>query len=502
MIMTIRTPDIPAADATLELLWERIRQRGDLPGFTKAISAVLDAMHGDDEREFNMTQTVMSDPGLTQKVLRLANSAMYSVFGQSVSTVSKAVMLLGTQTIGHLALGSKLIDELSASAPDTLSARLEMEKALLAGHVARQVTSSANHHHAEEAVVCSMLHTLGRMMVAFYLPERWSQAQQDSENTQRDEDLVLQEMLGLSLEQIGRTIAQRWGMPNSLINSMRRVEPSPLSDKVPHAEWLAAISSMTSQCASALCQDEAAGDTEILRLAGAYAGMLGVDAAAVLEAADNARKTAETELGAVHNTKRSNTEKRSRASAALPEPAAPGILQQGVIDMRGIVDSATPSQMITMGLETLYQGFGFKRAIVFLRTIKAAKYSARMGFGAGVSALIPQLVFSDTYQPDVFHAALASDRVIFSENAQDPKFVAKLPAWWQDHLSSATSFIIVPLTVNRQPAGFIYGDWDDSAANVKPSPAEFAILNDLRTLVTQTAERRHTTATAGAAATH
>ncbi|MEO8169385.1 MAG: HDOD domain-containing protein, partial [Oxalobacteraceae bacterium] len=328
----MRNPDTTNADTTMELLWERIRQRGDLPGFTKAIGAVLDAMHGEDEREFNMTQTVMSDPGLTQKVLRLANSAMYSAFGQSIGTVSKAVLLLGTQTIGHLALGSRLIDELAASAPDTLSARLEMEKALLAGHVARQVATSAKCHHAEEAVVCSMLHTLGRMMTAFYLPERWSQALQDSEKTQRHQDLVLEENLGMSLEQIGRTIAQRWGLPDSLINSMRKVEPPVLvpSEKVPHAEWLAAISCMTSQCASALCQDEASGDTEILRLADAYAGMLGVDSAAVLQAAEHAKKAAESDLGAVHSTKRSNTEKRARAQVALSEPAAPGILQQGV----------------------------------------------------------------------------------------------------------------------------------------------------------------------------
>lgn len=498
----MRTPDVPDPDATLDLLWECIRQRGDLPGFTKAISAVLGAMHGEEEQEFNMTQTVMSDPALTQKVLRLANSAMYSAFGQSIGTVSKAVMVLGTQTIGHLALSSRLIDELSASAPDTLSARLEMEKALLAGDVARQVASSANRHHAEEAVVCSMLHTLGRMMVAFYLPERWSQAQQDSEKTQRHEDLVLQEMLGLSLEQIGRAIAQRWGLPNSLIDSMRKVEPLALSEKVPHAEWLAAISSMTSQCASALCQDDASGDTEIVRLAGAYAGMLGVDTSAVLKAAENAKKTAESDLGAVHSTKRSNTEKRSRAKAALAEPAAPGILLQGVIEMRGIVHSATPSQMMTMGLETLYQGLSFRRAIAFLRNVKEARYSARMGFGAGVSALIPQLAFNDAYQPDVFHAALASDRIIFAENAQDPKFAAKLPRWWQHSLSAATGFIIVPLTINRQPVGFIYGDWGDTVPSAKPSPAEFVILNDLRALVAQTAERHHAMASSSAAAIH
>src|SRR5476651_2836050 len=124
---------------TLELLWARTRQQGDMPGFAKAISAILGAMRGEDEQEFNMTRTVLSDPVLTQKVLRLANSGMYSAFGQHVNTVSKAVLVLGTEAIGHLALGLKLIEELAASSTDSTIAHIEMEKAVLAGIVAQQI---------------------------------------------------------------------------------------------------------------------------------------------------------------------------------------------------------------------------------------------------------------------------------------------------------------------------------------------------------------------------
>ena len=53
-----------------------------------------------------MTRIVLSDPALTQRVLRLANSAMYSVFGRKINTVSKAVMVLGIESIGHLAMDS------------------------------------------------------------------------------------------------------------------------------------------------------------------------------------------------------------------------------------------------------------------------------------------------------------------------------------------------------------------------------------------------------------
>src|SRR5580704_13291925 len=148
---------------TLDLLWARVRQRGDLPGFSKVVSFIIAAMRGDNDSEFNMTKMVLSDPALTQRVLRLANSAMYSVFGLGINTVSKAVIVLGTESIGHLALGLKVIDGLSSVSSDALDTRVELEKAVLAGHIGRQVASSASARDVEEAVVCSMLHSLGRM---------------------------------------------------------------------------------------------------------------------------------------------------------------------------------------------------------------------------------------------------------------------------------------------------------------------------------------------------
>jgi transcriptional regulator with GAF, ATPase, and Fis domain len=113
-----------------------------------------------------------------------------------------------------------------------------------------------------------------------------------------------------------------------------------------------------------------------------------------------------------------------------------------------------------------------------------------MGFGENVKALIPEMVFEDSYEPNVFHASLNSDRVIFIENAKDPKFAAKLPQWWKASLADARSFVILPLCTNGQPAGFIYGDWDESFPSITLNQTEFALLNDLRSLVVKTVERR------------
>ncbi|NDP59503.1 MAG: HDOD domain-containing protein, partial [Oxalobacteraceae bacterium] len=268
--------DKPAdSEQTLQLLWTRVRQRGDLPGFSKVVSSILAAMRGEDDRDFNMASTVLSDPGLTQKVLRLANSPMYAVFGRDINTVSKAVVVLGTDAIGHLALGVKLIDGLSVASADSALARGEMEKAVLSGHIGRQVAAGASTRDAEEAVVCSMLHALGRMMVAFYLPEMWQQITTGGGMERA------RHVLGLGLDQIGRMVALRWGLPNTLVDTLKDLYPSALDEPLDHNAWLAAVSTMSLSCADVLfaeAPDSPELAAALARITEDYAGMLGVDA--------------------------------------------------------------------------------------------------------------------------------------------------------------------------------------------------------------------------------
>lgn len=477
------------ADKTMTLLWSRVRQRGDLPGFSKVVSAIVNAMRGDDDREFSMTKTVLQDPALTQKVLRLANSAMYSVFGQGINTVSKAAIVLGTEAIGHLALGLKLVDGLSAASAESASTREEMEKALLAGHIARQVASSASMRDVEEAVVCSMLHSLGRMMTVFYLSDRWKQIQEQVQNDVDESEAVL-EALGLGLDDIGRQVAQQWGLPARLVNTLQDMPPKQVGEPISHEDWLSAVSTLSSRCASTLCTDTAA-DNVLPVLARDYADMLGLEASQLLTAVETAQKVAADEGSvAAPKVRRADTE-IAGAQALDGKPAdAAARLARGVADMQGVLQSANTAQLLSMALETVYQGLGFSHAVAFLRNQKEGKYKAQMCFGESVQELLPRLIFGDAYQPDVFHAALAKDKMIFVENAQEEEFASKLPRWWKDALPGVKSFMVLPLTTNRQPVGFIYGDWDSSKPTSKIEQDEVVSLNELRLLITRAMEQR------------
>ncbi|HYD94258.1 MAG TPA: HDOD domain-containing protein [Noviherbaspirillum sp.] len=493
--MTTTFP-LPRADAdrTMELLWSRVRQRGDLPGFSKVVSAIIGAMRGDDDHEFNMTRTVLQDPALTQKVLRLANSAMYSVFGQGINTVSKAVLVLGTETIGHLALGLKLVDGLSSASSESAGARIELEKAVMAGHIARQVASTATTRDAEEAVVCSMLHSLGRMMASFYLPELWSEAEAYRVASGVSENQAANEILGLSLDDVGRLVARQWGLPATLVDTMREVPPRPVGEPLDHMDWLAAISTLSSRCADAVCADDEKGRAMLATLANGYADMLGLEPSQIMGSVEVARQTATDEDAVtVRPARRASDAVRSPAPTAGKPGDAAGILARGAVDMRDALQSASLAQILSMGLETIFQGLGFSRVIAFLRDQEQSRYAAQMSLGEGVQDLLPRLVFGDAYQPDVFHASLANDKMIFVENAGDPAFSSKLPRWWKEALPTSRSFMVLPLSINRNPVGFIYGDWDRSAPLARIEQPEIGPLNEIRLLVVNAIEqRRHT----------
>ena len=477
----------PLGEQTLALLWERTRRQGDMPAFAKAIGAVLGAMRGEDDGEFSMTETVLSDPVLTNKVLRLANSSMYSAFGQHVNTVSKAVLVLGTEAIGHLALGLKLVEELSSSASDSTQAHIEMEKAVLAGLVARAIAATVRSPQTELAVVCSMLHTLGRMMVTFYLPELWLKLQQRA--GPGNEDAAAPELLGITLADIGMAAAQRWNLPRNLVAGMRTMDADD-GAALPAADWVAGIATLARQCAASLWHDDEAGAAEIARISAAFAPMLGLEIDKVSVAIAQARESAAEELTIAPLSK--PLERRARALAQTRQRAAGNrILQSGLADMRDMVDNASPGQMVSAALETVFKGLDFSRAVAFVRNRRENRYAARMCFGALPKEQLAAMSFDDAYEPNVFHAALNSDRVIFIENARDPKFAAKLPLWWKAGLADARSFVILPLSANGQPAGFLYGDWDETFPAIHLSQTEFALLNDLRALVVKAIERRH-----------
>ncbi|PCE26958.1 histidine kinase [Paraburkholderia acidicola] len=461
--------------AVLDRLWDRMSERGDFPMLSQSLRTTMAAMNNEELDFSSLVQVVLSDFALTQKVLRLANSAMYMAFGGNITTVTRALMVLGMDAVGHLIVGLKIVDHFHHSVPRRIDAKLELNRTMLSGCVARKLTEHGDLRAGEEAVVCTLMRQVGKLLVVFYLDAEWDQIRRQVE-TGIDENTACESVLGVTFEEIGLEAAIRWRLPETIRMSMSEYDPQ--ADEPRQVQWLRAITRYSTEVADVLSAPnlpDTQREMHIVQLAYRYNRVLGTDPDALVDmsvalAREEAGDSVMREIVAL----RANADAMARATLD-PETR----LGAGLEDLRALPSDHALGPALTLASETVLAGLGFTRTIVFVRH-GSGTFKAKLGFGPNVEAALPKLWFDAAFEPDVFHLAIANSVGIFIENARDPKMLARLPQWFRRSIDDARSFVLLPIAAeNQSTVALLYGDWSLTHEPRRISQREMAALNSL-----------------------
>jgi HD-like signal output (HDOD) protein len=84
-----------------EILLERISRNSDFPTFSKYITELNRKISSQAKYSSasDLSNTILKDYALTSKLLKSVNSAYYSTTGGKISTVTRAVVLLGYEKV-------------------------------------------------------------------------------------------------------------------------------------------------------------------------------------------------------------------------------------------------------------------------------------------------------------------------------------------------------------------------------------------------------------------
>jgi hypothetical protein len=413
----------------------------------------------------DITAIILSDFTLTQKVIRLANSAMYSSIGGEITTISRAAIVLGLDAVLHLALSVRLIDTLSTSAPDSAASRSEMSKALLAGDIARNIVGKAKVSDGEEAVVCALMHHLGRLLLVFYFPDEWSRIQQASASSALSENEATLQVIGVTLDEISQEVARNWHLPRKIANSM--MSPvSPSGTSIPGSpEWLRLMAGFAGEAAASIVNGT--GKNGLTELASRYGDALLVPADSIMESVGRAITAAKESsiLEDVDTPHGKPADSKERLAAGVQE----------TID--ALAEGMNFGNALNLVLETMYGSMGFNRVVAFLRD--GDSFRGKVGFGAMMPAALQSLSFPEAYAADVFHLSLANNADVFIENAAAPKSASSIPSWFTEALPDVRAFVMLPMSFNGRPIGMLYGDLKNGTTE-SVEPDELALMRALR----------------------
>jgi len=447
------------------LLAKRMSEKGDFPALSKSVRHLDELMNDENNNIANVASAILSDFTLTQKVIRLANSAMYSGMGGEITTITHAAVVLGMDAISHIALGIRFIDTLSASAPNSEEARGELAKAILAGDIARNIVTKSNMANGEEAVVCALMHHIGRLMLVFYFPEEWAKIQKIVRGDYTLENDATLEVIGVSMDEISQEIAKNWRLPKKISNSMASSATFNETSIPGSADWLRVMANFAGGAASMLVKNSSKEDLK--NFISHYSESLLISSEDITESINLAQSMAQEYATKSETEKPAGKPDDSRERLAIGVHEVSAALAQGM-DFNGA---------LSMILETLYAGMGFNRVVTFFRD--AEVFKARVGFGHMIPEALPKLIFSEAYAADVFHLSLANKADVFIQDVTSNKAASSMPTWFREALPDVGAFILLPLVFNGRAIGLIYADWQIGAPSLV-EPSELASMGMLR----------------------
>ena len=513
------SPPTMGADACLarDRLLRKITLDTDLPALGSSVARVVELASSDDDSVRELAHFLLSDVALTQKVLRLSNTVCYrTASGVPVTTISRAIFLLGFDTVKTSALAMLLVDGLKGRHGQ--SVRIELGFALSASVIGREMARRSHFKDAEEAAVAALFKNMGRLLVAAHDHDLYAEIAQITENGNLTPAQASMQVLGCSFDMLAESVLQEWQIPDTIINALAPLSQGILKPAKARPEWLQQVAAFSTAAAALIPRMTEPGmDAASRALLTRFGGALGLDPAKLAEllatvAQETRALTENTDLLFGELAEESPAEEAAGEIGTSPEmndiDALPTelLLVTGMIDadddarhpsgkplhardllMAGVQDvtemmasgRCKVNDLIMLALETLHRGMGFRFATVCLRDVKTNQFRARIALGDNSTALQSGFVFAAGGKRDLFTLAMENNADLVISDAENPKIASLIPDWHKTLLPQARSFIVLPLIVQKIPFGFFYADRVRVAPEGVP-PDETALIKTLK----------------------
>jgi eukaryotic-like serine/threonine-protein kinase len=264
-----------AANPTLEFLLRRMRVKSDFPALGDAVLRVQRLANSERESVSALAEEILQDVALTNKLLRQVNSAHFAQSASGgVSTVSRAIALMGFAGVRNLALSLVLLDQMQDK-QHAQQLKRDFVQSLMAGQIADALSDSAR--ESEPSFIVAMFQNLGRLLASFYFPEEAEAIRRLCTPTALpgsnlapppDEATAARQVLGTSFDELGQGVAKAWGLPEGLRVAMRQPGGEIAVRALPRGperqRWVAALANAAAQAIGQGAPEQLAARLELL----------------------------------------------------------------------------------------------------------------------------------------------------------------------------------------------------------------------------------------------
>jgi HD-like signal output (HDOD) protein len=202
----------------------------ELPRPTASVLKLNSLLDDSDASINEVSDVVEQDMALTVRLFQLVNSAYYGLH-RNITDVREAIAYLGMNTVRNLAVSIEMFRSVSATATQHADVVAELhEHGSAVAQLARQLVLGRD--QANEAFIAGLLHDVGLLALATYMPDRFSELREAAHKSSLPVwDLEI-DVIGANHSDLGAYLLDLWGLPFPVVEAVARHHDAPmLSDR-------------------------------------------------------------------------------------------------------------------------------------------------------------------------------------------------------------------------------------------------------------------------------
>ncbi|TVQ54770.1 MAG: HDOD domain-containing protein [Phycisphaerales bacterium] len=195
----------------------QIESNAELKGMSPAVTQVLKLTGNSRCSIEQVAKAISTDHGMALKILKLANSAVYTR-GEPVDSIQMAVMRIGLDQIRQTVLNIAVVEQFSSNKVGGIDIGQFWEHAIATGFIASELAFSRQDKDIDSAFTMGLLHDIGRVFFADQFGEIYQQVLETAEKLQLPVEQVEARMLLYTHADVMDRILHGWKFPKQLIN--------------------------------------------------------------------------------------------------------------------------------------------------------------------------------------------------------------------------------------------------------------------------------------------
>jgi putative nucleotidyltransferase with HDIG domain len=187
---------------------------GKMPSLPTTVGKILEIANDPKASPADLNKVINLDPVLMGKVLKLINSAYYSL-PNKITSLARAIIMLGINTVKNLALSTAVLGNVgSATGKQALDLNGFWRHSIGVGITAKMIAQrrKIDQKSLEEYFIAGLLHDIGKVPLNNRLPDEYLAALASADSSRVTLWQAEQSTIGISHVDVGLLVADNWSL--------------------------------------------------------------------------------------------------------------------------------------------------------------------------------------------------------------------------------------------------------------------------------------------------